>query len=580
MISLRYRLFFTLIISPFFIKAQSTAAVYAVDKTTITKGQSIFQLRCATCHSFKQRGIGPSLSGVTTQASHTWLAKFITNSQALVKAGDKRAVAVFNQYKVPMPPNPDLTKEDMHALLSFINTHKTVAGKVDKTAAALGPPKLNPVPAKIRMTNLALRMEEVLTAPPTSDKIPVARINQMTVLKGAKERVFIQDLRGPLYEMNGNSLRVVFDISREQPAFIHNPGLASGFGSYAFHPEFNKNGLFYTTHTEKRSTKPGDFNYHDSIGVFLQYVLTEWKIDDPSAEHFTGKSRELMRVDMPSQIHGVQQITFNDLATKDSADYGLLYIGIGDGGSAESGYSHLCNSIKTIWSTVIRIDPAGNNSRNGQYGIPATNPYASSKDTGIVKEIFARGFRNPNRITWAPDGRMLITDIGLANIEELNIGIAGKDYGWPMREGTFLLNYKGKMDKVYALPPGNSQFVYPVIQYDHDEGNAISGGFVYQGPVESLQGKYIFGDILRGRVFYVEANDLVQGRQATIKEFNLLFNGSPSTFLSVTQAQKADLRFGIGANQELYLYTKTDGKMWKVTAITPLQQSSPLQQSY
>ena len=216
--------------------------------------------------------------------------------------------------------------------------------------------------------------------------------------------------------------------------------------------------------------------------------------------------------------------------------------------------------------SVLRIDPKGNNSANGNYGIPASNPFVNKSDA--APEVYARGFRNPNRISWSPDGKMLISDIGLNNIEELNIGVAGGDYGWPAREGSFLLNYKGRMNVVYALPQGKSTYINPAVQYDHDEGNAFSAGFVYTGPITALKNKYVFGDIVRGRVFYVDNKDLVRGRQAVIKEFNLVFNNEPSDFLSITKNAKADLRFGVGAGDALYLYTKTDGKIWVVKDCT------------
>jgi hypothetical protein len=160
---------------------------------------------------------------------------------------------------------------------------------------------------------------------------------------------------------------------------------------------------------------------------------------------------------------------------------------------------------------------------------------------------------------------MIISDIGLNNIEELNLGKPAADYGWPNREGTFLMNYKGKMNKVYALPNDDKGFTYPVAQYDHDEGNAISAGFVYTGSVVKLRGKYIFGDIVHGRLFYVESGDLKQGVQAPIKEFDMEFNGVSSKLTAVTENVKADLRLGIGAHNELYIFTKTDGKIWEVT---------------
>jgi hypothetical protein len=133
------------------------------------------------------------------------------------------------------------------------------------------------------------------------------------------------------------------DMAKERPNFIHTPGLATGFGSYAFHPDFYRNGLLYTTHTEKAKTAPADFAYADSIKVTLQWVLTEWKVGDPAGAAFLVLGRELLRVNVVSPIHGVQEITFNPLARSGSPDYGMLYIGIGDGGASENGFYFLCN---------------------------------------------------------------------------------------------------------------------------------------------------------------------------------------------------------------------------------------------
>jgi len=424
-------------------------------------------------------------------------------------------------------------------------------------------------------SNLRLSLDEVLTAPATAQTIPLARINKMLVLPGRTNRLFIEDLRGKLYEMVDNKLRVYMDMAKERPNFIHTPGFATGFGSYAFHPDFYRNGLVYTTHTEKAGTAPADFAYADSIKVTLQWVLTEWKVGDPAGTAFSGTGRELLRVNVVSPIHGVQEITFNPLARSGSPDYGLLYMGVGDGGASENGYYFLCNNKSRPWGSVLRIDPLGNNSRNGRYGIPATNPYAKDKDAATIKEIFCRGFRNPNRICWTPDGKMLITDIGHANVEEINLGVAGADYGWPEREGTFIINPRGKMSNVYAVSQndGTNHYLYPVAQYDHDEGNAISGGFVYTGTmIPQLKGKYVFGDVVNGRVYYVESSDLKPGHQAPIKELELELAKKITTFQELTGNKKTDLRIGIGLNQELLLYTKTNGKMYKVSGCVTSSQ--------
>ena len=79
-----------------------------------------------------------------------------------------------------------------------------------------------------------------------------------------------------------------------------------------------------------------------------------------------------------------------------------------------------------------------------------------------------------------------------------------------------------------------------------------------------LQGKCIFGDIVKGRVFYVEMSDLKLGKQATIKEMKVALNGKVTTFVELCGAQKVDLRFGRDHEGELYVLTKPDGKVYKV----------------
>src|SRR5918993_163171 len=72
---------------------QAKSSRYSKDKSVIAHGQSIFQQKCAACHNFKQQGIGPNLTGITSVMPAKWISDFILNSQQLVKKGDKRAVA-------------------------------------------------------------------------------------------------------------------------------------------------------------------------------------------------------------------------------------------------------------------------------------------------------------------------------------------------------------------------------------------------------------------------------------------------------------------------------------------------------
>jgi len=361
------------------------------------------------------------------------------------------------------------------------------------------------------------------------------------------------------------------DMIKWRPNFIHQPGLATGFGSFAFHPEFAQNGLLYTTHTEPPKTAKADFEFEDSIRVLLQWIVMEWKVDRPGSPSFSGKGRELMRVNVESGIHGMQEITFNPTARPGDEDYGLLYIGIGDGGAVEHGFPFVAHSLNRIWGTVLRIDPAGKNSRNGQYGIPASNPFVHNADSSTVKEIYAYGFRNPHRITWSQSGQMLVSNVGHFNIESLNLILPGHDYGWPIREGTFLVNAYANLKIVYPLPPDDSVYkvTYPVAQYDHGEGNAISGGYEYQGSaVPEFKGKFLFGDILIGKLFYVDMADIQLGKQAPIKRWRVRLNGEVKTLRELCGTDRIDLHFGRDARGELYIMTKGDGKLYKLKGAT------------
>ncbi|MFN9688037.1 MAG: PQQ-dependent sugar dehydrogenase [Bacteroidota bacterium] len=543
-----------------------TNAGKAVSPKAVAKGESLFDALCSSCHNFSQRVIGPELGTVMSAAPADWIKNMIVNAGALIEKGDPRAKELYEDYKQIMPSFQYLKKSEVDALISYIGSKQKKSAPTIPSSDGIAP-LTDPIPTKIAKSPITLDLSYVSTSPLTATKAPLSRINVSRTLPGTPNRLFIQDLRGFLYEFKNNKWEVAIDLIREKPAFIHAPGLATGFGSFAFHPDFKSNGLLYTTHTEPPATAKADFAFEDSIKVTLQWVLTEWKIQDVNSLPFKVTNRTLLRINVATPIHGVQECTFNTTAVKGSADYGMLYVGVGDGGAAGEGWTHVTTGNNRIWGSVIRIDPLGKNSKNGQYGIPADNPFAKSKDADLCKEIYCRGFRNPNRIIWTPKGKMLITDIGQSHSEELNLGIPGGNYGWPDREGTFLVRPKAKIDQVFPLPAGGDPipYLYPVAHFDHDEGKAISGGFVYTGQkIPVLQGKYIFSDVTNGRFFVVEADKLKLGTQSTITEFGLTLDKQPFSFLSIHPKYKPDVRLGLDENDELLIFTKADGKVYRV----------------
>ncbi|MEP7107577.1 MAG: PQQ-dependent sugar dehydrogenase [Ferruginibacter sp.] len=543
----------------------SDIGAIATDSVTIASGEAIFIRNCSGCHNFKQDEIGPKLGGITASAPVDWIRHFIMDPKKAIESGDERAAQLFKRYKVTMPSFAGFTENEMNGIIAYLHKKKLAEHPVAKDNIK----KLsNPIPDSIRLSNLLVGVELVTQIPPSNDtdKLQRTRITKLG-LQPNTGNIFVLDLRGKLYQLRHNKPILYMDMAKLKPKFIHEPGLATGFGSFAFHPEFNKNGLLYTTHTEPPGSAKADFSYADSIEVTLQWVLTEWKTGNPGATTFSGNGRELLRVNMVTGIHGLQEITFNPLSRPGDKDYGLLYIGVGDGGAAGNGFPFLAHSMEKIWGTIIRIDPMGRNSVNNQYGIPPLNPFVKSQNSKSLGEIYAYGFRNPHRITWSKTGDMFACNIGQGNVESLDLILPGHDYGWPVREGTFVLDPYGDLEKPYPLPANDSIYniTYPVAEFDHDEGKAISGGYEYWGKsIPQLEGKFVFGDIASGRLFYIEMAEIKLGKQATIKEWKISMNGTPKTLTALCGTERADLHFGRDARGELYILTKADGKVYKL----------------
>ena len=534
----------------------------ATDSLTIAAGEKSFNINCSGCHNFRQDAIGPQLSGLTSDISADWIENFIKNPERLINSKDAHAVELHEKYKTTMPPFSWLKENEIKNIIAFIHSHKeNHRPEVHENDNALS----NPIPEPIRLSGLIGDLQLVTQIPASSDsgKSPLARITKMGI-QPATHDLFVLDLRGKLYRLRNNNPFVYMDMAKLKTKFINEPGLATGFGSFAFHPDFFQNGLLYTTHTEPAGSGKADFGYGDSIKVALQWVLTEWKVNDPKAEAFSGAGRELMRINMVSGIHGVQEIAFNPLSKKGDEDYGLLYIGVGDGGAVENGYQFLAHDREKAWGSILRIDPGGRNSKNGQYGIPKTNPFAEDKNA--LGEIYAYGFRNPHRFTWSRKGEMIACNVGHANIESVDLIKPGHDYGWPIREGSFLVNPYGDLKRIYSPPVNDSiyRITYPVAEYDHDEGKAISGGYEYLGAITALKGKFLFGDIPTGRLFYINMADIKQGGFASIMEWRVALDGEVKTLKQVCGNDRVDLHFGRDAKGELYIMTKADGKIYKL----------------
>lgn len=543
--------------------------VYATDNKTIQEGKLGFMQNCASCHGLEADGFGPRLGGITKLFSDKKLKEMIKNMPLLIESGDERCNLLKAKYKQVMPPFTFLDDDQISSILSYINYQtdslKLKAMQVVKDSIRITKKLTKP----IQKTGLNIEIEDFIKMPRSSERpgdkgLATFRIHPL--LKGA---YFVSDQMGIIYKIsNKKEIDTFLNVTSYLKNFIYEPGIGSGLGSFVLHPEFPSNGLIYTTHTEEYLKKPAinDGDFPESIGVGLQWVLSEWKLNDIMANKFSGERREVLRLNTPTTAHGVQDIGFAPVV-KNNPDYGLLYIGIGDGGSNNIKMPELLHHNKSILGSILRINPTGSNSKTGNYGIPSDNPFVNETDKKVKKEVYAFGFRNPHRMCWdmTYGKRMIVADIGQANIEEINIVENGGDYGWSDMEGTFGISIKKSLSNVYNVTDATkNKHKMPFGEYDHQDGTAISGGFVYHGVIKELQNKYIFGDIATGRLLYMNMNKAIS--DSTIYDLTLVKNGKTTSLRELTNAYRVHLRIGYDESiGDLFIMTKGDGMIRKIT---------------
>lgn len=560
---------FFLIGSLFFLACKTGSKSIQSSKTitptlaSIIQGKKVFENSCSSCHSFDSNGIGPSLAGISRELDNESIMSFISNPKKVIDSGDERSMALQKKYKTIMPSYFILGKGKIANLVAYINTYKDVEKPFEGDLEGLID---DPIPTKIEPSNFLINLEFAFQIPASNSEFPHTRITKLVGLPNNGKK-FVNDINGKLYIINKEGPKVYMDMQALMPDFKQKPGWATGFGNFAFHPDFEKNGLLYTTHSEAANSKKADYVLPKGGPTSqLQWVIQEWKTNLPNEETFRGNNRELFRIDMATAAHGMQNIDFNPTAVKGHPDYGNLYIGIGDGGAVGKKAPEVANGKHTPWGSILRINPTSNNSENGMYGIPADNPFVNVIGEKVIKEVYANGFRNPHRFSWTKSGKMIAANIGQHNIESVYVIEPGANHGWPLREGSFGIETQQSLHKLYELTNEEMQdgITYPTLTYDHDEGSAICGGFVYTGmQMPSLTGKYIFGDILKGRLFYADENEMRAGERIDFKEMRIAFNGTETNLLELSNSGHAKLRLGQDSEGQIYLFSMNDGKVYR-----------------
>ena len=361
---------------------------------------------------------------------------------------------------------------------------------------------------------------------------------------GDTNRLFVVDQNGLLWIIQNGVLLptpALNIMSRVTPPLVaSNPNDERGFLGLAFHPGFNNPASpgYQTLYTYNSELIPAGTlpTYPVPTTATNNYrnVLNEWKISSTNTNVVDPASRrEVISFGKNASNHNGGTCTFGP--------DGYMYLALGDGGDANDvGASHIvpggnAQNLRTPLGKMLRFDPLNpalnvgspdTISSNGQYRIPTTNPF---QGPGQVPEIFAYGLRNPYRYSFDTlTGDLIEGDVGQNNIEEINHIVIGGNFGWAIKEGEFLFNMTngpaGPAGTIGAPPghfsPGSpAGLIDPIsgtmatLEYDHNEGISITGGFVYRGAsIPELYGKYIFGDLAliaspvreNGRIFYAD----------------------------------------------------------------------------
>lgn len=473
----------------------------------------------------------------------------------------------------------------------------------------------NPFPKHIEATDGAVTVKVVEFATlPIVDGYP-AQMMKMVDEPGAG-RLFVNDREGILYGIIHGDGSATPYLDLKEPRWRLDPiptVRGRGFQSFAFHPQFTESdapgfGRFYTFGEFAKEISRTDFVAGGGERLF-DTVLLEWRAHDPKAAFYDGgPPRELMRIGQPYKDHNGGQIAFNPGAVPGNADFGLLYLSVGDGGGAGDPLD-LSQDIGRVFGKILRIDPLGTNSATGHYGIPVNNPFIA--DIHAVGEIYAYGLRNPQNLSWdMRTGRLFVADIGQLTVEEVNVVTPGANLGWDHWEGSFRLvdywrtiarrvrdygisiwngRFSFSLDndrRVVSLrnPRADATLTYPVVEFDHRDplfgGRfvAVTGPIVYRHhAIPHLTGCVLFGDLVSGQVFYFNADDLPDGGQDAIRRVLFRHDGAVKSFQQIvdekvaeqgrTSEGRTDLRFGTGSRGQLFLLNKIDSTIRRVVAV-------------
>jgi glucose/arabinose dehydrogenase/plastocyanin len=399
---------------------------------------------------------------------------------------------------------------------------------------------------------------------------------QMAIPNDGTWRTFIIDQVGLIrvMDVNGTLLDEPFLDVTDRMVSLSSSFDERGLLSMAFHPDFVNNGRFFVFYNVPlKAEDPPDFDSRVRISEFIVSSENPNKAD-PESEVI------LLEIIKPQFNHNGGQLAFGP--------DGFLYISIGDGGNANDvGPGHtpeLGNGqdTSTLLGKLLRYDAE----TPGELNVPPSNPFIA--DTSILDPIYAYGLRNPWRFSFDMGGeqRLFCADAGQDLYEEVDIILAGGNYGWNIKEGFHCFDLDNPTNPPAQCPEIGSDgkpLIDPIIEYSHlDESGktvytSVIGGYVNRSSkIQALEGRYIFGDFSSnfntpdGTIFVAEED---KNGEWQIYEASIKFTGTDIDNQNNSRLNRFILGFGQDINGDVYVFTKTNlgptgstGQMFKIVS--------------
>jgi len=362
---------------------------------------------------------------------------------------------------------------------------------------------------------------------------------ELVAAHDGSDRLFVVDQTGVIWiVVDGKRVEKPFLDIRDRVVKLNDVYDERGLLGLALHPNFAANGRFYVSYSAplRAGVSPNEWDHTTYISEFTISANDQNQADSTS-EHV------ILAMDKPGYNYEAGHLAFGP--------DGYLYIATGDSvrdPASEAG--RFAQDTFSLLGKILRIDINGIADPEKNYLIPADNPFADGVRGRA--EVYAYGFRNPYRFSFdvsdSGKTRLFVADVGQAIMEEVDLVEPGKNYGWPIREGTRCFNSQSWSQPLESC--ATHGLTEPILSYLHrNDLSAVIGGMIYHGAaISELNGGYVFGDWGRGNGHIFVANP----PRWKMTEIQIEISGNTSGIGQL---------LGIGQDEkgELYLLTKAPG---------------------